>query len=269
MSQKFNLLWALALLTAAPLFAQDAGTFKQESATGVAPSSNLTEATAVIADGLVKISFTVADGTPTKWHHIYLNTDGSGSTGFIHSGNSVGGKGMDFLVEPNFLYHWSGGDDQRGWHWERVQPLEATVTGKTVSYQWPSSLLNLGSDAKVSLLIETMNDNYAQTVDLLPRNQGGWTIKAGAPGVGNMVPASASPSAGPVAVPDPQARARFKKINSYACYYGPGQTDALSERDAVIVETRNLSPADVAAVKKKEGLSLRATSVRVKTTSCG
>jgi hypothetical protein len=247
----FPKLAALALITlsASPLLGQDSGgEFKQEAASGVASSANLTNAKAVIAEGLIKVSFTISDGKPTQWHHIYLNTDGSGGTGFIHSGNSEGGKGMDFLVEPTYLYRWSGGDDQRGWHWEKVQPLTADINGKTVSYQWPASVLKLKPDTKVNVLIETMSDNYAQTLDLLPRNQGVWSIKAD---VDASAPAQTSILPTQVAKPDLQARERFKKINSYACYYGADQDEALSQRDAVIVETRNLVPADIAAIKKK------------------
>ncbi len=251
LAKKVFLSLVLASSASTRLFAQsDPGDLKQDPAPNIADGDNLVGGSARVVGGTLKISFTVANGIPTQWHHIYLNTDGSGSTGFIHSGNPVGGNGMDFLVEPNFLYRWSGADDQHGWHWDKVQPLEPTINGQTVSYDIPASVLNLKGDANISMMIETMNDNYQATSDTLPRGQVVWTIKASSTDIATGTGVSGTAALLPAAIPDANARVRFKSIHSYACYYGAGQTGELAKRDAVIVETRNLLPNDVATIKK-------------------
>ncbi|WP_269537115.1 endo alpha-1,4 polygalactosaminidase [Cerasicoccus fimbriatus] len=44
-------------------------------------------------------------------------------------------------------------------------------------------------------------------------------------------------------------RDRFERINSYACYYGPGMVEELVSRDAVIIETKKQSPLAIAQMQ--------------------
>lgn len=227
------------------------GTYSQ-SPGKVPANSSLIKATAEITPLEAKISFTVAagEGSPTAWHHIYINTDANSATGFLGSANPVACSGMDFLVEPKFLYQWGGEDDQRGWHWNKVEPVQQTVEGRTVTYTFPTSSLSVKPGAVIHIFIETMNENYVQTIDILPREKTPWEVKVKSASSEEKAAAALKSEKALVAA-NPQARELFKKINNYACYYGgSGAVESLSKKDAVIVETRNLKAEDVAAIKK-------------------
>ncbi|WP_309383307.1 endo alpha-1,4 polygalactosaminidase [Cerasicoccus frondis] len=45
-------------------------------------------------------------------------------------------------------------------------------------------------------------------------------------------------------------RDRFQRIDSYACYYGPGKVEELVSRGAVIIETQQQSPASIAQMQE-------------------
>lgn len=194
----------------------------------------------------LSISFTTED-EPTVWTHIYLETDGNTETGHHHWSNFEGRKGLDYLIEGSTLYKWNGQDDHRGWHWEAIAGASVTrnANGNTVMMEVPWAALELPEGSKVSLVIATMTENFQDTLDFMPREGGALTV---------AVPASLKKKA--ITPPATDARARFKKIASYACYYGKGQVKALAGRDAVIIETRNQTPESVAAIRKNGTLAL-------------
>lgn len=186
------------------------------------------------------------EDAPTVWTHVYLDTDGKAATGFRPSQDTENRMGMDFLVEGETLYTWSGKDDQRGWHWDRTDThITRVVNGNEVTIEIPLSELGLKTGQKVAALYETMTENFAENLDLLPREGGPLEV---------VVPAHAAVKA--VSPPVADARNLFKKVNSYACYYGKGGTEAMKGRDAVIVETKNQTPESIDTLKKNGALTI-------------
>lgn len=61
--------------------------------------------------------------------------------------------------------------------------------------------------------------------------------------------------------PRADARAAFKAIRSYACYYGAGRTTELLTRDAAIIETRSQTPAKVNALRAAGRLAIAYISI--------
>lgn len=186
------------------------------------------------------------EDAPTIWTHVYLDTDGKASTGFRPSQDTENKEGMDFLVEGETLYTWSGKDDQRGWHWDRTEAhITRVVNGNEVTIEIPLGALDLKPGQKVAALYETMTENFAENLDLLPREGGPLEL---------VVPAHAAVKA--VSPPVADARNLFKKITSYACYYGKGGAEAMKGRDAVIIETKNQTPESIDTLKKGGALTI-------------
>ncbi len=98
--------------------AQTGFTFEQSPKTE-AQGQSLLVAQAESTPEALTVSFTTED-KPTIWTHIYLQTDANEETGHRHWSDLDGRKGIDYLVEGETLYVWSGKDDVRGWHWTAV-----------------------------------------------------------------------------------------------------------------------------------------------------
>lgn len=207
--------------------------------------SILSAETAVTPEDLTVAFITESD--PTIWTHVFLETDGNEETGHRHWSDVSGRRGMDYLVEGETLYKWSGQDDQRGWHWQRItnSTVKRVTNGQEVRVEIPWKDLGVHEGSQVSLFIATATEDFKETLDILPREEGALHV---------TVPAQ--PPRADVAPPSSNARARFKKINSYACYYGKGNVEALSKRGAVIIETANQTPGSVAAIRKSRTLAI-------------
>ncbi len=225
--------------------AQTGFTFEQSPKTE-AQGQSLLAAQAEGTPEALTVSFNTED-KPTIWTHVYLQTDANEETGHRHWSGLDGRKGLDYLVEGETLYVWSGKDDVRGWHWTPVSGggVKRTVNGTEVIMEIPWSSLEVKEGSKVELFISTATENFADTLDLLPREGG--TLEV-------TVPALPKRKAVTPAATD--ARPRFKKIKSYACYYGKGQLEALQTRDAVIIETKSQTPESVAEIRKNGTLAI-------------
>lgn len=189
----------------------------------------------------------VTEDTPTVWTHVYLSTDGKDETGHRHWSDAEGRRGIDYLVEGETLYLWAGKDDQRGWHWEKVPSgsVKRSANGNEVQLEIPWSNLEVAPGAQVSLFIATATPEFRDTLDLFPRDGGSLEVTAPK----QVVRKAVTP-------PAADARERFKKIGSYACYYGKGQVEALASRDAVIIETKSQTPESVAEIRKGGTLAI-------------
>jgi len=233
-------LLSLCLSVTSPSHAAEKSSAEQLPVDSASGQSLLSANLSTTADKLV-LSFSTEE-TPTVWTHIYLQTDGDAATGHRHFSSVEGRQGMDYLVEGDALYIWSGKDDQRGWHWERVPngTLTRTVNSSEVTIEIPLAILEYKPGQEIGAFVETMTDNFQAPLDLLPREEGVLLVKA-----------PAKPELKAASPPSKDARQRFKKIDSYACYYGSGQTEALATRGAVIIETRSQTPEALAAIKEK------------------
>lgn len=192
------------------------------------------------------VTFRTEDN-PTVWTHVYLQTDANEETGHRHWSNLDGRNGMDYLIEGETLYVWSGKDDVRGWHWTPVPNggVKRAVNGQEVMLEIPWTSLEVKEGGKVSLFMATATENFADTLDLLPREGG--TLDVTVPAV---------PKKAALTPPAKDARPRFKDITSYACYYGKGQVEALQTRGAVIIETKSQTPESVAEIRKNGTLAI-------------
>jgi hypothetical protein len=222
------------------------GAASEQSPKPEAQGQSILTAEAAAEPDMLKVTFTTEDA-PTVWTHVYLETDGSEGTGHRHWSDVEGRRGVDYLVEGATLYQWSGKDDQRGWHWEPVAGggVTRSVNGNEVLLEIPWSNLEVAPGTKVSLFVATATPDFRETLDLFPREGGGLEV---------TVPAKIERKA--VSLPAPDARPRFKKITSYACYYGKGQVEALATRGAAIIETKSQTPESVAAIRKNGTLAI-------------
>jgi len=245
-----NVFVIFAALVAFPFCARAVdGSFTQPPV-GSDPTAALIGASATLTNGVLTITGTT-QGAPTEWNHIFLGTDGNPAAGYIHSSGKKGGQGLNYLVEGGSLYHWTGLGDRSEWKWDKVATttITRTTVANSFTVSFPVQDLNLKAGGKLQIFLATSNANYQTPLDTLPRNDALWLIEI--PVAALVVPKSAENGSPAVFIPSPDARARFKKITSYACYYGKDNVAQLAERDAVIIETRSQTADNVAAIKKK------------------
>jgi hypothetical protein len=238
MKRCFSLL--LSLATLGVLHAAE----QEQPPKNEAQGQSLLSASAQSTPENLVVTFTTEDA-PTVWTHVYLSTDASEQTGHRHWSDAEGRQGIDFLVEGETLYVWAGQDDQRGWHWKKVPAgaVPRIVDGNQVRMEIPWSALEVAPGTKVGLFLATATPDFAETLDIFPREGGLLEVEAPQPRKA-------------LAPPAPDARPRFKKIGSYACYYGKGQVEALAQRDAAIIETKSHTPESVAAIRRNGTLAI-------------
>lgn len=224
-----------------------AAAFRQPpAAQPLADEAGLLEAEARVEDDRLVIRLRAVAGAPTAWHHVFLDADGPGR-GFRHSSGAPAGRGLDFLIEGDAVYRFSGSEADL-WSWSRLPGVgvQRSVEGGAATLSLPVAALALPADASLRGFAVTYTDNYAASLDTLPRSDGAWSF--------SLLPVSAR-SDGASALPAPaaetplppraDAREAFRRIRSYACYYGAGRTAELLARDAVIIETAARSAAEV------------------------
>lgn len=235
-------------LVAFPLFAGAVEGSVSQPGFGDRKEASLVGASATVSAGVLTVTGST-EGPTTQWNHVFLGTSGNQDTGYAHTSGKKGGQGMNYLVEGDFLYRWSGLGDRTEWKWSRIGTTKITRTTGINSFtvSLPVDDLHLRPGEKLQIFLVTSSQNYGAILDTLPRNDSLWQIEVHAAELNK----SAGSDSSAVAAPSADARERFKKITSYACYYGKDGVDQLSRRDAVIIETRAQTAETIAAIKKK------------------
>lgn len=256
MSFSARLFWVLSSLFAAlPL----AAAFKQLEPVVAAPAgATLLAGDSRVDDRRLVLTLRAASAPLTPWTHVFLDTTDRGM-GFRHGSGAAAGRGLDLLIEGEVVYRFTG-TNAEVWSWERLPDVAATraVSGDTLTITLPLAALATGAERPMRAFAATYSDNYAVTLDTLPRGAGAWTID-----LARSTTQVAKPIAS-AAAPLParaDARAAFRKIRSYACYYGAGHSAELLTRDAAIIEARAQTPAEVNALRAAGRLAIGYISI--------
>lgn len=209
----------------------------QAPASGVAPADNLVGGIASKKND--QLVFQVAaQEQPTEWVHVFINTDGDADTGFAHHLGSGSGKGLDILIEGNIVYRYQPNDSNL-WSWQPIPGVtaERSIDDKILTFKLPVKAIDLSDGS--SFFAVTYSQDYAEARDALPRSGGTWKVIPGNDSA--VLQTHAEEAVIPLFDRGVDRRAAFDSIGTYACYYGKGMVEELSERDAAIIEIKNQS----------------------------
>lgn len=237
------LLWVLvSQVVAAPLT-------QSTPAKSVPAEARLIAGDSVIENGDLVITVR-GDGTAlTPWTHLFLDTVQPGSA-FIHSSGQPAGASLDFLIESGNAYRFSGHDSHE-WNWTPIPGavLSSTVSGDTTRWVLSLASLAIAPQTTVRAFAVTYTPDYQDALDTLPRDNATWRIH----------PTTTVDSVRPPIRAD--ARQAFRQITSYACYYGPGNLDELTRRDASIIQTKTLGRTNINALRAANRLVIGYISI--------
>lgn len=222
---------------------------QQQALDSIASGESLVAAAAASNKNGIRIEMKT-NGQPTNWVHVFINIDGDETTGFDHHLGGASGKGLDLMLEGDIAYLFSG-EDAYKWSWAQQSSMSLTR-----NYENDIIILQLyAPDVEISeqtkLMAVTYSHDYKEALDHLPRTGEQWTFtKKSLTGLTELPTlAFVEKKKLPARRPVKDLRQSFKEIDSYACYYGKGQVEALSQRDAVIIETKNQTPESIAAMQ--------------------
>ena len=250
-------LFPLFVLFCATLSAEP---FTQPAASTTAPAgAGLIAANATVANGILTLSLKSNGGDFTAWTHVFIDLGPAAKPSYNHTSGKPAGNGLEILLEGAQAYRFSG-DSPTVWSWTPLSgvTVERTITGDTLTLKTPLAPLGLPSGGTVKIFAATYTDNYAETLDTLPRDTRAWTFAV--PKYNAPLPGKTTSAITPLP-PRQDARAAFKKIQSYSCYYGAGHTADLLTRDAAIIETKTQSVADVNALRAAGRLAIGYISI--------
>lgn len=147
------------------------------SATGVPASANLTNATATVANGILTLTLKASGGEFTAWTHVFIDVGPATSPSYNHSSGQPAGRGMEILFEGGQAYRFAG-ETSTVWSWTPIADVtvERIVTGTTLTLKSPLAALSLPSGGTVKIFAATYTENYADTLDTLPRDTRAWSF---------------------------------------------------------------------------------------------
>lgn len=269
MKQKL-ILTALALI-ACGFSPANAGTVEQSALEGADASQTLIAGTSAISGDEIEVKLETS-ARPTEWVHIFIDTDGDASTGFNHYLGGRAGRGLDVMIEGDLVYQFSGATPSE-WSWAPQSGLaiSRSIRGNTMAVDVPMQAIDDLGDA-ASLFAVSYDAAYMTAVDSLPRAGSTWRIREKGTASDSRDAAASSPESGARAsVAEKKTlasargpidrRAAFDGIESYACYYGENKIADMSARDAVIIEPRNQTVENIAALQAADTLVIGYISI--------
>ncbi|MFA6962309.1 MAG: discoidin domain-containing protein [Opitutaceae bacterium] len=255
---KPTLLLFLALL-GATVTAQSQPFTQPASATNAPAGAGLIAANAAVANGILTLSLKSNGGDFTAWTHVFIDLGPAAKPSYNHTSGKPAGNGLEILLEGAQAYRFTG-DTPYVWSWAPLSgvTVERTITGDTLTLKTPLAPLGLPSGGTVKIFAATYTENYADTLDTIPRDTRSWTFAV--PKYNAPLPGKTTSAVTPLPARS-DARSAFKKIQSYSCFYGPGRTPDLVTRDAAIIETRAQSVAEVNALRAAGRLAIGYISI--------
>lgn len=244
MHKALPLLWVLvAHAVAAPID-------QSPDATGIPVEARLLSGDSILEDGNLVITARSGQGASTEWIHLFFDIDHDGPA-FTHASGAPAGQSLDFLIESGNAYRFTG-TEPHAWSWAPLHGAVLTQSAADGVTRWVLSpkALGIAETDSVRALVATYSPNYQDTLDTLPRGQTTW----------NVLPAARveRPASPPVRA---DARAAFRKIQSYACYYGPHNLERLLRRDASIIQTKTQGRANIDALRTAGHLAIGYISI--------
>jgi uncharacterized protein (TIGR01370 family) len=244
---------------------------RQEALPNATGSETLVAGIAAIVDKNLIIEV-MGNERPSPWIHFFIDSDSNKETGFNHYLGGQAGLGLDIMIEGDIAYRFSG-TDSSVWSWT---PDPSIVVAKNyqddiLAIELPASSVELSDSPTFFSVVYTRD--YAEAVDCLPRSGSTWTIASESKTVQNLKnrtkaktsvslataiteKKTSAISRGPI-----NRREAFNSISSYACYYGSGQLEAMSRRDAAIIETKNQTPESIAQLQAADTLVIGYISI--------
>lgn len=282
MKKLFLLFTLLASAVSAQPFNQPA----PASAATAPIGTSLLSGNATVASGILTITLKTKGGEFNAWSHVFIDLGPAAKPSYAHTSGVPAGTSLELLFEGSQVYRFSG-ESSSVWAWTPLAGVvvERAVVGDTMTLKTPLANLGLPSGGTVKLFAASYTPDYTESLDTLPRDTRSWTFnvpKYSAPLPGKKTSANDSPSStptngaedetsaskvaasAPTVAPLPprnDARAAFQRIKSYMCYYGPGRTDDLLTRDALIIETKNQTTAEVNALRAAGKLTVGYISI--------
>ncbi|MFA6287336.1 MAG: hypothetical protein WC661_08090 [Opitutaceae bacterium] len=166
-----------------PLFALLCATvsaqpFTQPATSTTAPAgSGLVAANATVSKGILTLSLKSNGGEFTSWTHVFIDLGSAAKPSYNHTSGKPAGNSFEILLEGAQAYRFTG-DSPNVWSWSPLAgvTVERTVTGDTLTLKTALAPLGLPAGATVRLFASTYTENYADTLDTLPRNTGVWSL---------------------------------------------------------------------------------------------
>lgn len=116
-----------------------------------------------------------SNGAPIGSYRIFLDTDASAATGFLHSGNT--NLGSEYLVENGYLYQFTGAT-QTAWSWTFLGSVSAMgADTSTIQVAVQFSRIGYVANRQLAVLAEHVSPSYT-TYDLLLRSPGAWDVSS-------------------------------------------------------------------------------------------
>ncbi len=189
-----------------------------------------------------KLTFTLQTRGPGSYDQllIFLDTDENPATGYAAPARP---GGYEMLIQGDALYRHDPDAARDAWAWLRVGDVARAQEGATLKLTFDASLLKTAATRVVVLM---MSPDWQQVRDAAP-DHGSYRVKVNAQAAAAAPPV---PFAQPRANRTASARQRVRDAQSYYCYYGPGQTEALSHYDLVILEARQQKRPALDALKQ-------------------
>ena len=243
---------------------------RQDALDRVEPSETLVAGIAAL-DGNALIIEVMGEERPSPWLHMFIDSDGDKQTGFNHYLGGTAGRGLDMMIEGDIAYRFSG-EDPSVWSWtpDTTVSVNRRYHEDVFVVELPASAVKLSQTPTFLSVVYT--DGYAEALDSLPRNGSVWTVSKD-DGSASLKDGTSDWMASILSGSDfaekktalsrgsIDRRKAFDQIESYVCYYGSGQIEAMSARDAAIIETKNQTPETIARLQAADTLVIGYISV--------
>ncbi|HEY9249225.1 MAG TPA: hypothetical protein VIO38_08840 [Rariglobus sp.] len=159
-------------------FSVQAQPFTQPAAATTAPKgAGMLAANATVTNGILTLSLKSNGGDFTAWTHVFIDLGPAAKPSYNHSSGAPAGNGLEILFEGTQAYRFTG-DSPTVWSWAPLSgvTVERTVAGDTLTLKTPLASLGLPPGGTVKIFAATYTENYADTLDTLPREMRSWSF---------------------------------------------------------------------------------------------
>lgn len=129
-----------------------------------------------IEKGVLTITIRSTGPEITPWLHVFIDI-GDSRQSYNHNSQSPCGFGLEFMLEGNLAYRFSG-DDPVVWTWTQVAgvAVEREIAGDVLILRLPVAPLGLPADRPVHVFAAAYTPDYAEPLDTIPRGKTPWRM---------------------------------------------------------------------------------------------
>ena len=179
---------------------------------------------------------------------VFFDTDGNADTGFNPPADPH--FGFELMIQGGSLSRHTGAA-RDGWSWLALAPVKQAVAGSAEELRFNASLLK---STRVRVGVWQMSPDWQARTAFFPAAPGGGAGTLEVNLDATKLRADATVTDVPMAPVHADAalppRERFRRAQSYTCYYGPDRVAALSHVDAAILHTPAQTPGTVGQLNR-------------------